>query len=50
MAAASIPLCVDLDGTLTHSDLLIESFLVLIKKNPSICSIASSGCCGERDI
>lgn len=34
MAAASIPLCVDLDGTLTHSDLLIESFLVLIKKNP----------------
>ncbi|WP_345815118.1 UbiA family prenyltransferase [Paraburkholderia sp. PREW-6R] len=34
MAAASIPLCVDLDGTLTHTDLLMESFLVLIKKNP----------------
>ncbi|CAB3776376.1 4-hydroxybenzoate polyprenyltransferase, mitochondrial [Paraburkholderia ultramafica] len=34
MAAASVPLCVDLDGTLTHTDLLIESFLVLIKKNP----------------
>lgn len=28
------PLCVDLDGTLIHSDLLIESFLLLIKKNP----------------
>ena len=30
----SIPLCVDLDGTLIHSDLLLESFLVLIKQNP----------------
>lgn len=30
----SIPLCVDLDGTLTRTDLLLESFLVLIKKNP----------------
>jgi 4-hydroxybenzoate polyprenyltransferase len=34
MAAASVPLCVDLDGTLTHTDLLIESLLVLIKQNP----------------
>lgn len=34
MAGATVPLCVDLDGTLTHSDVLIESFLVLIKKNP----------------
>jgi len=34
MAGATVPLCVDLDGTLTHSDILIESFLVLIKKNP----------------
>jgi 4-hydroxybenzoate polyprenyltransferase/phosphoserine phosphatase len=34
MAAATVPLCVDLDGTLTHSDVLIESFLVLIKQNP----------------
>ncbi len=28
------PLCVDLDGTLIHSDLLLESFLLLIKSNP----------------
>jgi 4-hydroxybenzoate polyprenyltransferase len=31
---ASVPLCVDLDGTLTHTDLLVESLLVLLKKNP----------------
>lgn len=30
----NIPLCVDLDGTLIKSDLLFESFLLLIKKNP----------------
>ncbi|RZL03490.1 MAG: UbiA family prenyltransferase [Rubrivivax sp.] len=30
----SIPLCVDLDGSLIHSDLLLESFLLLIKQNP----------------
>jgi 4-hydroxybenzoate polyprenyltransferase len=34
MAGATVPLCVDLDGTLTHSDVLIESFLILIKQNP----------------
>lgn len=34
MLDASVPLCVDLDGTLTHTDLLVESFLVLVKKNP----------------
>lgn len=28
------PLCVDLDGTLIHSDLLLESFLLLLKQNP----------------
>lgn len=28
------PLCVDLDGTLIHSDLLLESFLLMIKRNP----------------
>jgi hypothetical protein len=33
MSDASIPPCVDLDGTLTHTDLLVESFLVLLKKN-----------------
>ncbi len=30
----ALPLCVDLDGTLIKTDLLIESFLVLIKSNP----------------
>jgi 4-hydroxybenzoate polyprenyltransferase len=28
------PLCVDLDGTLIHSDLLLESFLQLCRRNP----------------
>lgn len=28
------PLCVDLDGTLIHSDLLLETFLLLLKGNP----------------
>ena len=28
------PLCVDLDGTLVHTDLLIESALSLLQKNP----------------
>jgi len=28
------PLCVDLDGTLIHSDLLLETILLLIKHNP----------------
>lgn len=30
----SIPLCVDLDGTLIRSDLLVESFFVLLKRHP----------------
>ena len=30
----SFPLCVDLDGTLIRSDLLLESALALIRKNP----------------
>lgn len=29
-----VPLCVDLDGTLIHSDLLLETVLLLIKRNP----------------
>ena len=29
-----IPLCVDLDGTLIRTDLLIESLLILIKQSP----------------
>ncbi len=32
--ASSIPLCIDLDGTLIRSDLLIESALALLKTNP----------------
>jgi len=32
-AAAKFPLYVDLDGTLIHTDLLLESFLELIKRN-----------------
>jgi hypothetical protein len=29
-----LPLVVDLDGTLIHSDLLVESFLILFLKTP----------------
>lgn len=31
--AINIPLCVDLDGTLTRSDVLLESIFVIIKQN-----------------
>jgi 4-hydroxybenzoate polyprenyltransferase len=31
---SGVPLCVDLDGTLIHSDLLIESILMLLSQNP----------------
>lgn len=31
---AVLPLCVDLDGTLTKSDTLLDSFCVLLRKNP----------------
>lgn len=31
---AKVPLCVDLDGTLIKTDLLLESFLALVKANP----------------
>lgn len=34
MSARPIPLCVDLDGTLIHSDLLFESALSLLRRNP----------------
>lgn len=33
VAAALRPLCVDLDGTLIRTDLLLESFLLLIRQN-----------------
>ncbi len=33
-AIMTTPLCVDLDGTLIRSDLLLESFVLLIKRNP----------------
>jgi 4-hydroxybenzoate polyprenyltransferase len=29
-----LPLCVDLDGTLIRGDLLLESFVLLVKRNP----------------
>ncbi len=32
--AETTPLCVDLDGTLIRSDVLLESFVLLIKRNP----------------
>lgn len=32
-AGDSLPLCVDCDGTLIHTDLLFESFLLLVKRN-----------------
>jgi 4-hydroxybenzoate polyprenyltransferase len=32
--SGQVPVCVDLDGSLIHSDLLLESFLLLIKQNP----------------
>ena len=31
---SALPLCVDLDGTLVSTDLLIESFFALLKKDP----------------
>jgi 4-hydroxybenzoate polyprenyltransferase len=34
MSTTAIPLCVDLDGTLTRTDLLLEGLLVLLKQNP----------------
>jgi len=34
MATSNIPLCVDLDGTLIQTDLLMESALKLLYKNP----------------
>ncbi|SIT43588.1 UbiA prenyltransferase [Paraburkholderia piptadeniae] len=34
MANAAVPLCVDLDGTLTRTDVLLEGFLVLLKQRP----------------
>lgn len=32
--SGTLPLCVDLDGTLIRTDLLFESLIALIKKNP----------------
>lgn len=34
MQRHDIPLCVDLDGTLIHSDLLVESAFALLRRNP----------------
>jgi hypothetical protein len=35
MAEGGVRLCVDLDGTLTATGLLVESFPALLKKNPT---------------
>lgn len=43
-----MPLCVDLDGTLVLSDVLLESVLALIKKNPfNLLLVAFWGLCGR---
>ncbi|WP_145535389.1 UbiA family prenyltransferase [Yersinia thracica] len=34
MNSMGTPLCIDLDGTLVRTDTLVESFFMLIKKNP----------------
>src|SRR5690606_22587297 len=34
MQEDDVPLCVDLDGTLIHSDLLVESAFALLRRNP----------------
>ncbi|WP_132466775.1 UbiA family prenyltransferase [Pantoea dispersa] len=34
MEQKSTPLCIDLDGTLVHTDTLVETALLLVKKNP----------------
>lgn len=34
MNKLELPLCVDCDGTLLHTDLLFESFLILVKRSP----------------
>lgn len=34
MNSMGTPLCIDLDGTLVRTDTLVESFFLLIKKNP----------------
>jgi 4-hydroxybenzoate polyprenyltransferase len=36
MTPAAAPLCIDLDGTLLHSDLLIESFLDALGRQPLV--------------
>lgn len=40
VTASLLPLCVDLDGTLVTTDTLIESFLKLFKKQPTIAAPA----------
>ena len=34
MNESTLPLCVDCDGTLLRTDLLYESFLLLVKNSP----------------
>ena len=35
LAVASVPLCVDLDGTLVKSDTLVDTVIVLARQSPS---------------
>lgn len=35
-----VPLCVDLDGTLLRADLLVESLLILLRRNPLLLFLA----------
>jgi hypothetical protein len=44
------PLVVDLDGTLIYTDLLVESFLALIKQTLCTYSLLFSGPSRERPI
>jgi hypothetical protein len=38
--ASTLPLCVDLDGTLIRGDRLLESLTLLIKRNPLYLTVA----------
>jgi 4-hydroxybenzoate polyprenyltransferase/phosphoserine phosphatase len=40
-----VPLCVDLDGTLVRTDLLVESWFALLKHNPLAALLAPSWLC-----
>ena len=41
----SMPLVLDLDGTLIAGDLLYKSFVSILRRNPLSCFNARHGCC-----